>query len=93
MAAFNFCFDTLRSGGHFVCKFYQGAEDKELERKLKRLFERVHRSKPPTSRIVSISPPLGSSALMDCDRSPTSHSSLRYAGEGRSPGTMFLKNN
>ncbi|KAK8183447.1 FtsJ-like methyltransferase-domain-containing protein [Phyllosticta capitalensis] len=49
-AALNFAHDTLRSGGHFVCKFYQGAEDKELEKALKRLFERVHRLKPEASR-------------------------------------------
>jgi len=55
-AALEFGFDTLRAGGHFVCKFYQGAEDKLLEKKLKRLFEKVHREKPAASRSVSISP-------------------------------------
>jgi 23S rRNA U2552 (ribose-2'-O)-methylase RlmE/FtsJ len=37
-----------------VCKFYQGAEDKELERQLKLLFKSVHREKPESSRSVSI---------------------------------------
>jgi len=54
MAAFTFCFDTLRTGGNFVCKFYQGAEDKALEKKLKALFEKVHREKPESSRNVSL---------------------------------------
>lgn len=36
-----------------MCKFYQGAEDKLLEKKLKRLFEKVHRDKPAASRSVS----------------------------------------
>jgi 21S rRNA (uridine2791-2'-O)-methyltransferase len=38
------------TGGHFVCKFYQGAEDQALDRRLKVLFEKVHRIKPETSR-------------------------------------------
>ncbi|KAK8153087.1 FtsJ-like methyltransferase-domain-containing protein [Phyllosticta citrichinensis] len=49
-AALNFAHDTLRTGGHFVCKFYQGAEDKALEKALRRLFDRVHRLKPEASR-------------------------------------------
>lgn len=52
MAATAFCFDTLKTGGHFVCKFYQGAEDKALELTLKRFFEKVHRDKPDSSRSV-----------------------------------------
>ncbi|KAF2268565.1 23S ribosomal RNA methyltransferase [Lojkania enalia] len=53
MAALTFCFDTLRTGGHFLCKFYQGAEDKALETKLRRLFTKVHREKPDSSRSES----------------------------------------
>ncbi|KAL8676666.1 MAG: hypothetical protein Q9186_006837 [Xanthomendoza sp. 1 TL-2023] len=49
-AALRFAFDTLRSGGHFVCKFYQGAEDKALEARLRILFNKVHRDKPESSR-------------------------------------------
>ena len=45
-----FCYDTLVTGGHFVCKYYQGAEEKELEQRLKALFEKVHRVKPDSSR-------------------------------------------
>jgi 21S rRNA (uridine2791-2'-O)-methyltransferase len=51
-AALQFASDTLKPGGHFVCKFYQGAEDKVLERKLQTLFSRVHRDKPEASRKV-----------------------------------------
>ncbi|KAE9964188.1 hypothetical protein EG328_010715 [Venturia inaequalis] len=50
MAALTFCYDTLRTGGHFVCKYYQGNEEKDLELRLKRLFEKVHREKPESSR-------------------------------------------
>ncbi|CAM1500859.1 Fc.00g100210.m01.CDS01 [Cosmosporella sp. VM-42] len=49
-AALQFASDTLKSGGHFVCKFYQGAEDKALEKKLKTLFAKVFREKPESSR-------------------------------------------
>ncbi|TGO27507.1 hypothetical protein BPAE_0041g00590 [Botrytis paeoniae] len=52
-AALQFAFETLRPGGHFVCKFYQGAEDKELELKLKKMFAVVHREKPESSRSES----------------------------------------
>ncbi|KAL8923801.1 MAG: hypothetical protein Q9172_002982 [Xanthocarpia lactea] len=52
-AALRFAFDTLRSGGHFVCKFYQGAEDKALEARLKILFSKLYRDKPESSRSES----------------------------------------
>lgn len=53
-AALRFTFDALRTGGHFVCKFYQGAEDKSLELRLKALFAKVHREKPESSRKVPL---------------------------------------
>ncbi|RAL05032.1 RlmE family RNA methyltransferase [Aspergillus ibericus CBS 121593] len=49
-AALHFSQEVLRIGGHFVCKFYQGAEDKALEKQLRGLFQRVHRLKPGSSR-------------------------------------------
>ncbi|ERF70524.1 hypothetical protein EPUS_08586 [Endocarpon pusillum Z07020] len=52
-SALRFSFDTLKVGGHFVCKFYQGAEDKALEKSLKALFHKVHREKPESSRSES----------------------------------------
>ncbi|KAJ5757846.1 uncharacterized protein N7511_006540 [Penicillium nucicola] len=53
-AALRFSTDVLKTGGHFVCKFYQGAEDKELEQQLKDLFKKVHRLKPESSRSVRV---------------------------------------
>ncbi|KAI0008100.1 ribosomal RNA methyltransferase MRM2 [Xylariaceae sp. FL0662B] len=53
LAALQFASDTLRAGGHFVCKFYQGAEDKDLELKLKKMFGKVYREKPESSRTES----------------------------------------
>ncbi|KAJ5876104.1 uncharacterized protein N7529_001688 [Penicillium soppii] len=52
-AALRFSSDVLKTGGHFICKFYQGAEDKELEMQLKGLFKKVHRLKPESSRSES----------------------------------------
>jgi len=52
-AALKFAFDTLRVGGHFVAKFYDGAESKQLEMRLKKLFGAVHREKPESSRSES----------------------------------------
>ncbi|ROV95742.1 hypothetical protein VMCG_07610 [Cytospora schulzeri] len=49
-AALIFASDTLKAGGHFVCKFYQGAEDKVLHKRLQKMFEKVHREKPESSR-------------------------------------------
>ncbi|ORY64973.1 FtsJ-like methyltransferase-domain-containing protein [Pseudomassariella vexata] len=52
-AALQFASDTLATGGHFVAKFYQGSEDKQFEMKLKKMFGRVHREKPESSRTES----------------------------------------
>lgn len=52
MAALTFSFDTLKTGGHFLCKYYQGSEDRAFETKLKRMFTKVHREKPDSSRNV-----------------------------------------
>jgi 21S rRNA (uridine2791-2'-O)-methyltransferase len=57
-AALQFSYDTLKVGGHFVCKFYQGEEDKQLEAQLKRLFSVVYREKPESSRSVGNLPSL-----------------------------------
>nr|OQO20491.1 hypothetical protein B0A51_12120 [Rachicladosporium sp. CCFEE 5018] len=50
LAALTFAHDCLVTGGHFLCKYYQGAEEKALETRLKKLFEKVHRVKPASSR-------------------------------------------
>ncbi|OIW28937.1 23S ribosomal RNA methyltransferase [Coniochaeta ligniaria NRRL 30616] len=52
-AALSFASDTLKAEGNFVCKFYQGKEDKALENKLKKMFKRVCREKPESSRSES----------------------------------------
>lgn len=39
-----------------MCKFYQGAEDRLLEKSLKAMFAKVHREKPESSRSVRFSP-------------------------------------
>lgn len=52
-AALQFAFDTTKPGGHFVCKFYQGAEDKALEKRIQKLFGKVYREKPAASRSES----------------------------------------
>lgn len=53
-AALEFSFNVLSTGGHFVCKFYQGPEEKKFENQLKALFHKVHREKPDSSRSVRI---------------------------------------
>ncbi|OAR02576.1 hypothetical protein LLEC1_00334 [Akanthomyces lecanii] len=55
-AALHFAEETLKTGGHFVCKFYQGSEDKLLEQRLKRMFSKVHREKPDSSRNAGAPP-------------------------------------
>ena len=51
-AALNFANSVLKPGGHFVCKFYQGREDRSLESKLRRHFDKVHRERLESSRSV-----------------------------------------
>jgi 21S rRNA (uridine2791-2'-O)-methyltransferase len=48
-----FAIDTLRPGGSFVCKFFTGSEDKDLEERIKTVFKVVKREKPPASRKAS----------------------------------------
>ncbi|KAI9799419.1 MAG: hypothetical protein M1825_004519 [Sarcosagium campestre] len=52
-AALRFGALTLRPGGHMVCKFYAGAEDRSLESQFRALFHRVSREKPTASRSES----------------------------------------
>ncbi|KAK9388481.1 FtsJ-like methyltransferase-domain-containing protein [Lipomyces mesembrius] len=52
-SALAFALDTLKAGGHFICKFYSGAEDVDLERRLRKAFEVVKREKPRASRSES----------------------------------------
>jgi 21S rRNA (uridine2791-2'-O)-methyltransferase len=45
-----FAVEVLKSQGALVMKFYTGPEDKGLETRLKKVFERVKREKPEASR-------------------------------------------
>lgn len=72
-AALAFASENLKPNGHFVCKFYQGAEDKLLQTKLKKMFEHVHREKPDSSRKVcahhiihSVPPPPPCPSMPSC---------------------------
>jgi 23S rRNA (uridine2552-2'-O)-methyltransferase len=49
-AALDFAETTLRPGGAFVAKVFQGGAEKELLDRLKRLFMAVRHVKPPASR-------------------------------------------
>ena len=78
-AALRFSSDVLKVGGHFVCKFYQGAEDKDLEQQLRNLFQKVHRLKPESSRSVWSRPfliDLGFRQLIAYFRNRKNHSLL-----------------
>jgi len=49
-AAAEFAMETLRPGGHFVTKVFQGGAEKTLLDRLKRNFQRVQHAKPKSSR-------------------------------------------
>jgi len=49
-AATLFAIDVLKTQGTLLMKFYTGPEDKALEARLKKIFERVKREKPEASR-------------------------------------------
>jgi len=48
-AAADFAMQTLRPGGHFVTKVFQGGAEKQLLNRLKR-FQKVQHAKPESSR-------------------------------------------
>jgi len=49
-AAAEFAMQTLRPGGHFVTKVFQGGAEKELLNRLKHSFQKVQHAKPESSR-------------------------------------------
>ena len=49
-AAAEFAMETLRPGGHFVTKVFQGGAEKILLDRLKRNFQKVQHAKPESSR-------------------------------------------
>ena len=46
----------LKPNGDFVCKYYSGAHEKELEKGVKLAFTKTHIVKPPASRKVHTPP-------------------------------------
>lgn len=52
--AADFAVRTLRPGGHFLCKTFQGGTERDLLDLLKRNFASVHHVKPPASRDGSV---------------------------------------
>ena len=70
MAALSFANDTLKTGGQFVCKFYQGQEDKALEDRLKKMFRKVYREKPESSRSVSAFDDTSPYSQLNCRPNP-----------------------
>ena len=52
--AADFAVRTLRPGGHFLCKTFQGGTERDLLDLLKRNFVSVHHVKPPASRDGSV---------------------------------------
>lgn len=52
-AALVFAIKNLRLNGSFLCKFYTGEEDADLEKRLKKVFKKVFRVKPKASRAAS----------------------------------------
>lgn len=65
-----FCIDVLKPGGSFVCKFYQGPDDRLLRNRLDAVFEKVYQEKPEASRPVC-SFPASSSAIGEFTYSST----------------------
>ncbi|RFC62131.1 RlmE family RNA methyltransferase [Fulvimarina endophytica] len=52
--AADFAVRTLKPGGHFLCKTFQGGTERDLLDLLKRNFRTVHHVKPPASRDGSV---------------------------------------
>ncbi|SKA31791.1 RlmE family RNA methyltransferase [Consotaella salsifontis] len=52
--AADFALRTLRPGGHFLAKTFQGGTENELLSSLKQAFSSVHHVKPPASRDGSV---------------------------------------
>jgi 23S rRNA (uridine2552-2'-O)-methyltransferase len=49
-AASQFAMETLKPGGAFICKYFQGGAEKELMDQLKKHFAKVRFAKPDASR-------------------------------------------
>jgi 21S rRNA (uridine2791-2'-O)-methyltransferase len=45
-----FAIENLKPGGKFICKYFAGAEDQWLKKRLEKVFKKVFREKPNASR-------------------------------------------
>lgn len=74
-----------------MCKFYQGVEDKTLEKRLKALFGKVHREKPESSRSVGLSSPSTGFKPLTCpSRNLKRHISSQFVGRRISRRKWYL---
>jgi len=48
--AIDFALKALKPKGNFICKFFQGGEEQDMRRHLRQHFDKVHFSKPESSR-------------------------------------------
>ena len=48
--AIDFAFKSLKPKGNFICKFFQGGEEQDMRRRLREKFDKVHFTKPESSR-------------------------------------------
>ncbi|MCP4356065.1 MAG: RlmE family RNA methyltransferase [Proteobacteria bacterium] len=48
--AIDFALKALKPKGNFICKFFQGGEEQDMRRHLRKHFDKVHFSKPESSR-------------------------------------------
>ena len=89
-AALNFAYDCLHDGGSFICKFYQGPEDKVFEMRLKSLFGKVHREKPHASWAVGLLLLRASILELTNGRNPKRRILSPYKRRGISPKRVDL---
>ncbi len=52
-AALVLAIELLKPDGNFVCKFFTGTEDNDLEKRIRKVFHKVHRVKPKATRSES----------------------------------------
>ena len=49
----DFSYGFLKQGGYFICKIFQGGEEKEIMNEMKKAFTEAHWFKPDSSRKIS----------------------------------------
>lgn len=48
--AIDFALKSLKTKGNFICKFFQGGEEQEMAKRLRKYFDKVQFTKPESSR-------------------------------------------